>query len=50
MPVSSFMDYKERIMGGGVNSIARKKGSRNNIDNWGTYDDDSPTEDTGNAD
>lgn len=33
MPVSSVIDYKERIMGSGVNSAARKKGSRN-IDGW----------------
>jgi hypothetical protein len=28
MPVSSVIDSKERIMGGGVNSAGRKKGSR----------------------
>ena len=27
MPASSVIDHKERIMGGGVNSVARRKGS-----------------------
>lgn len=43
MPVSSVIDYKERIMGSGVNSAARKKGSRN-IDGWDDdADDDTST-------
>ena len=33
MPVSSVLDNKERVMGGGVNSAGRKKGSRN-INTW----------------
>ena len=37
MPVSSVLDYKERVMGGGVNSAGRKKGSRN-INTWDVDD------------
>lgn len=37
MPVSSFIDYKERIMGG-VNSLARKKGSKNTFDDASVSD------------
>ena len=37
MPVSSVLDNKERVMGGGVNSAGRKKGSRN-INTWDSED------------
>jgi hypothetical protein len=35
MPVSSFIDAKDRIMGDGINSLARKKGSKNVLDDSG---------------
>ena len=37
MPVSSVLDNKDRVMGGGVNSAGRKKGSRN-INTWDSED------------
>jgi hypothetical protein len=39
MPASSTIDQKERIMGGGVNSIARRKGSvQRKLESWDSGD------------
>jgi hypothetical protein len=39
MPASSTIDQKERIMGGGINSVARRKGAVNRkADSWDAGD------------
>jgi hypothetical protein len=43
MPVSSFIDAKDRIMGDGINSLARKKGSKNVWDDSGGESNQEPS-------